>query len=482
MEFSQWVDKYRPTKSSEILSNRKAIDKIKKWLDNFRNKKISDYKTFKNGVLLSGPPGIGKTSTAHILLKEAGFDVIEFNASELRTSKQICSKLSQILSGKSIKTLFNPDIRTGVIMDEIDGIESKKECSSTDIIDYLKFETNKYYKRIEHETKKKLKKKEKKTIINKNPIICICNSIDKNLSSLMKEVIHIKFYGPSDNEVLQLLKKIVKNEQLNIDDVILQLIVPHCQNDFRRTIYILELLAFYVQKDMKIDKNRLISLVSNLGQKDIDIGLFQAVDNIFNNYNLDCNDYLANYYADSNFVPYLVQENIIKFIDKNTNNTFSEKLDLCIEYYESFMISQKMKGKLFGNWELADYIGILTTMPANIVMKKAKHKSTLVDSKIDKSALISKYNYRFYNLKYINQISKKLDIDIQNFQTLSILVAKSVFIDQQTLEYTIKCLKKRNLNSKEFQKIVKLSFLFDKYGKQFTKKLQNKIEELYEKY
>ena len=146
------------------------------------------------------------------------------------------------------------------------------------------------------------------------------------------------------------------------------------------------------------------------------------------------------------------------------------------------MISQKMKGKLFGNWELADYIGILTTMPANIVMKKAKHKSTLVDSKIDKSALISKYNYRFYNLKYINQISKKLDIDIQNFQTLSILVAKSVFIDQQTLEYTIKCLKKRNLNSKEFQKIVKLSFLFDKYGKQFTKKLQNKIEELYEKY
>ena len=94
--------------------------------------------------------------------------------------------------------------------------------------------------------------------------------------------------------------------------MILQLIVPHCQNDFRRTIYILELLAFYVQKDNKIDKKRLIAIISNLGQKDIDIGLFQAVDNVFNTYNLDCNDLLCNYYADSNFVPYLIQENIIK--------------------------------------------------------------------------------------------------------------------------------------------------------------------------
>jgi len=482
MQFLQWVDKYRPTKSSDILSNKKAIYQIRNWLINFKNNKINDYKTFKNGILLSGPPGIGKTSTAHILLKEAGFDVIEFNASELRTSKQICGKLNQILSGKSIKMMFKPDIRTGVIMDEIDGIESKKECNSTDIIDYLKYETNKYYTNLAHKTKKKLKKKEKIAIINKNPIICICNSIDKNLSSLMKEVIHIKFYAPSDNEIFLLLKNIVKKEKLNVDDIILQLVTPHCQNDFRRCIYILELLAFYVQKDKKINKSKLISLVSNLGKKDVDIGIFQAVDNIFNTYNLDCDDYLANYYTDSNFVPYLIHENIVNYIDKNTNNTYSEKLDLCIEYYEYFIASQKIKAKLFGHWDLADYVGILTTMSANVTLNKANKKNTLVYDKIEKSALISKYNYRFYNLKYINKISKKLDIDIQNFQTLSILVAKSVFLDQSTLGFTIKCLKGRGLTSKEFQKIVKLSFLFEKYSKHFTKKLQNKIDDLYDKY
>lgn len=482
MEFSQWVDKYKPKKSSQILSNSGGIEKIKKWLLNFKNNKIEDYDTFKNGLLISGPPGIGKTSTALILLQEAGFDVIEFNASELRTSKKICGKLNQILSGKSIKMMFKPGIRTAIIMDEIDGIESKKECSSTDIIDYLKYESRKHYTKIEKEKKRKLKKKEKKTIINKNPIICISNSTDKNLSSLMKEVIHIRFTAPSDNEILDLMKEIVEKEQLNIDLIILQLIVPHCQSDFRRTIYILELLSVYVRKDKTINKNKLISLINSLGKKDIDIGLFEAVDNIFNSYNLNCKDFLSNYYADSNFVPYLIQENFIKYLDKNTNNTFAEKLDLSIEFYEYFIASQKMKNKLFGHWDLGDYIGILTTMSANLIIKKCKKKDIISCNKINKSALISKYNYRFYNLKYINQISKKLDLDINNFHTLSILVAKSVFLDQSTLEFTIKCLKKRNLNSKEFQKIVKLSFLFDKYGKQFTKKLQNKIEELYEKY
>ena len=121
-------------------------------------------------------------------------------------------------------------------------------------------------------------------------------------------------------------------------------------------------------------------------------------------------------------------------------------------------------------------------MPANLVIKKSNKKDTLVYKKMLKSALISKYNYRFYNLKYINKISKKLDIDLQNFQTLSLLVAKSVFLDESTLDFTIKSLKKRNLNSKEFQKIVKLSFLFNKYGKKFTKKIQNRIDELYDKY
>jgi replication factor C subunit 1 len=38
----------------------------------------------KKAVLISGPPGIGKTSAAKIVCKALGFDVMEVNASDTR--------------------------------------------------------------------------------------------------------------------------------------------------------------------------------------------------------------------------------------------------------------------------------------------------------------------------------------------------------------------------------------------------------------
>ena len=38
---------------------------------------------------MSGPPGIGKTTTAHLVAKELGYDVFELNASEKRSMLRI---------------------------------------------------------------------------------------------------------------------------------------------------------------------------------------------------------------------------------------------------------------------------------------------------------------------------------------------------------------------------------------------------------
>jgi replication factor C subunit 1 len=38
----------------------------------------------KKAVLISGPPGIGKTSSAKIICRALGFDVMEVNASDTR--------------------------------------------------------------------------------------------------------------------------------------------------------------------------------------------------------------------------------------------------------------------------------------------------------------------------------------------------------------------------------------------------------------
>ena len=78
MSFSKlWVDKYIPKKSEDIIGNIDNIKLIKKWLNHFKN--IEKFPNFKNGLLISGKPGIGKTISTHVLLKEAGYDIIEFN-------------------------------------------------------------------------------------------------------------------------------------------------------------------------------------------------------------------------------------------------------------------------------------------------------------------------------------------------------------------------------------------------------------------
>ena len=94
------------------------------------------------------------------------------------------------------------------------------------------------------------------------------------------------------------------------------------------------------------------------------------------------------------------------------------------------------------------------------------------------SLIISKYNYRFYNLKFINNLSKKLDIDMRNFHITSYLLYNVLFHsdDNVILKY-IKRLKKYNIDSRNFFKIIKLSIL--PININITKKLENKIKKLF---
>jgi replication factor C subunit 1 len=44
--------------------------------------------TFR-AVLISGPPGVGKTSAAHLVGESLGYNIVEFNASDTRSKKSL---------------------------------------------------------------------------------------------------------------------------------------------------------------------------------------------------------------------------------------------------------------------------------------------------------------------------------------------------------------------------------------------------------
>jgi SpoVK/Ycf46/Vps4 family AAA+-type ATPase len=93
-----WVEKYKPKSTDEVIANPMAVKKLQDWLRGWKRLEVQRAKrgeapargaAQKNAALLSGPPGIGKTTTAHLVAAECGYYPLEFNASDTRSKKMI---------------------------------------------------------------------------------------------------------------------------------------------------------------------------------------------------------------------------------------------------------------------------------------------------------------------------------------------------------------------------------------------------------
>lgn len=111
-----WTDRYAPQTLKEICGNKTQVERLQNWLNawsvyhlttpsqhNFVSNRLfrpnsvksgfkkpgKDGMNIYRGVMISGPPGIGKTTSAHLVAKLAGFTPIELNASDARSKKLV---------------------------------------------------------------------------------------------------------------------------------------------------------------------------------------------------------------------------------------------------------------------------------------------------------------------------------------------------------------------------------------------------------
>ncbi|KAM7001833.1 ATPase family AAA domain-containing protein 5 [Passerculus sandwichensis] len=122
-----WTEKYQPQDSSELVGNQKEIERLHSWLKEWkkradleekRNQKrekedkeledslssldfkdsksdLEEETTLCNTVLITGPPGVGKTAAVYACAQELGFKIFEVNASCQRSGRQILSQLKE---------------------------------------------------------------------------------------------------------------------------------------------------------------------------------------------------------------------------------------------------------------------------------------------------------------------------------------------------------------------------------------------------
>lgn len=98
-----WSEQYRPKTVDDLVSAKNLYDRVSDYL---KRKRAGATRDHECAVLLSGPPGIGKTTTALIASRAAGFDPIELNASDTRSQKLLTSMLSGFGGETLLATAF----------------------------------------------------------------------------------------------------------------------------------------------------------------------------------------------------------------------------------------------------------------------------------------------------------------------------------------------------------------------------------------
>ena len=129
-------------------------------------------------ALLSGPPGIGKSTTAALVAKMEGYEVFELNASDARSKKTISKALqdvvgSQVLSfgGASSSARASRPKKRLIVMDEVDGMSSA-DRGGMRLIKLIK--------------------------ASKTPIVCICNErMKSNVRTLANHCYDLRFQRPT---------------------------------------------------------------------------------------------------------------------------------------------------------------------------------------------------------------------------------------------------------------------------------------------
>ncbi len=114
-----WVEKYRPTRLSEIVGNPKTVARLSEWVGEFETGSAK-----KRALLLHGPPGSGKTSAAYALSEELGYELIETNASDVRTKDRV----RRIVGAASKLGSVDPEKKGKIVLvDEVDGIHGRSD-------------------------------------------------------------------------------------------------------------------------------------------------------------------------------------------------------------------------------------------------------------------------------------------------------------------------------------------------------------------
>ncbi|XP_031405513.1 chromosome transmission fidelity protein 18 homolog [Punica granatum] len=228
-------------------------------------------------LLLCGPPGLGKTTLAHVAAKHCGYRVVEINASDDRSSSTIEAKILDVVQMNSVMADSKPKC---LIIDEIDGALGDGKGAVEVIMKMVSAEKKVEMGNPNTGSEEKLGKnprRRRKTSSLSRPVICICNDLYTPALRPLRQIakVHI-FVRPSVNRVVSRLKYICNKEGINTSSIALTALAEYTECDIRHCLNTLQFL-----KNKKETLNVVDISSQVVGRKDMSRNIFDIWKEIF---------------------------------------------------------------------------------------------------------------------------------------------------------------------------------------------------------
>lgn len=371
-----------------MLNRMEIKNKVAEMLNTFETKK-GDL-LIKRGIYLYGNPGIGKTTFILNLLKELNYDVIHYDAGDIRNKNIIDTITNDTMANTNVLSYFNKKKKKIVIvMDEIDGMNNGDKGGINSLIKIIR---------------PKKTKKQKTEELSNNPIICIGNyHIDKKIKELMKVCETLELPSPTDEQCFNIITKMLPDTSKDIQ----KSINLFSKNDLRKLSLIFNVFKNNKDFDEKVIEKIFQSKTFNEDAKDTTKNLINT------DYSL--NDHLrVMNETDRTIIGLLWHENIVDVlskVDKHDSIKIYENIlkNICFADYIDCITFQKQI------WIFNEMSSLIKTFYNNKYfhdcMKEIKHKINFNPSEVRFTKVLTKYSTEYNNSLFIQTLSQELMIE-----------------------------------------------------------------------
>ena len=378
---------------NEILGRDIISKEIKQILSDF-DKNCTNL-SFKKGIYIYGSPGCGKSHFVTNLLKEMNYDVIKYDAGDVRNKSLIDTINCNNISNQNVLSMMNGEMKKiAIVMDEIDGMNNGDKGGITSLIKLIR---------------QKKTKKQKMENVTLNPIICIGNYyVDKKIKELMKVCNVFELKTVTDVEILHLLN--MNNKFLSMDNPILyRKLVDYIQGDLRKLSFVQKLLK---QKPDILQCPIVLDSILHIKSHNDDAKKITKV--ILNNpMSLQNHNQFMNE-TDRTIVALLYHENFIDILFSNLSITNKEKFIFYSTFLENICFADYIDRITFQNqiWVFNEMTSLIKIFYNNYLYYSSFHHchvNTNMDVRFTK--VLTKFSTEYNNQIFVYNLCQKLEMD-----------------------------------------------------------------------